>query len=423
MAASDMMLSGLIAGYSVLAISTAFPVVLLSRFIWQYHRKLDFTGAPERLPKVAVILSLRGADPHLRDCLIGLLTQNYPRYSVYIIVDSAEDPAMAVVEEVLQREHSSNVDVQVALLEQRGEQCSLKMSAQLQVLTKLGDDFEVVAFVDGDSITTRNWLRYMVTPFANCRVGATSGFRWFVPADRPFGSLVRQLYNIGGDCVFRTVFHIPWGGSLALRHSVLRESNLLSYWRKCFCEDVSLYRVLRAMDLRLEFVPAATNFNSEPIELRGTYRFIHRQIMCVRLHSVFWPVICTSGLAHNLALWIGLILLAVGLATQSRELILGIGSALAVYAFVGFSALKVSDRLVRQRENPPPHIRYGWKLIPAFVLLLAMSTYSMIASLFVRTVEWRGIRYRIEGRDRLYLLEYSAYVPPGQNVSGPLSIS
>jgi cellulose synthase/poly-beta-1,6-N-acetylglucosamine synthase-like glycosyltransferase len=43
-------------------------------------------------PKTAVILSLRGPDPFVRRCLDGLLTQDYPGYTVFIVIDHAEDP-------------------------------------------------------------------------------------------------------------------------------------------------------------------------------------------------------------------------------------------------------------------------------------------------------------------------------------------
>jgi cellulose synthase/poly-beta-1,6-N-acetylglucosamine synthase-like glycosyltransferase len=422
MVVSDVIWLALMVGYTVLAISILFPLALIYQFIWQYRRKLDLNSAPESIPRAAIILSLRGADPHLKDCLIGLLNQDYPCYSIYIIVDSAEGPAMRVITDALANKCPLNVMIQVELLKHPGEQCSLKLSAQNQVLTRLSDDFEVIVFVDADSITTKNWLRYMVAPFGNPNIGCTTGHRWFVPSDRSLGSLVRHMFNVG-LCGALYAFRIPWGGSMAVRRSVLRESTLLSDWQQCFCEDASLCRVLRELNLRLAFVPAATQFNSEPSNLRAAFQFMHRQHICGRLHSRFWPIMLTAGLAFALSFWIANALVVFALATSHGGLFASTEILLLIWAFGAFMGLKVSERVVRERESAPPYAPCGWKLIPALFLLQAILSYSLIATLFARTIEWRGIRYRIEGGERIRLLKYSPYCPPEQNVSRPLSIS
>src|SRR5439155_52717 len=52
------------------------------RFVALYRRRPAKPIADEQLPRAAVILSLRGADPSLAGCLRGLLAQNYPHYDV-----------------------------------------------------------------------------------------------------------------------------------------------------------------------------------------------------------------------------------------------------------------------------------------------------------------------------------------------------
>ncbi|MDB9335702.1 glycosyltransferase, partial [Nodularia spumigena] len=51
----------------------------------------------EQLPKTAVILCLRGADPFLPNCIEALLNQDYPEYDLKLIVDSPQDPAWQIV--------------------------------------------------------------------------------------------------------------------------------------------------------------------------------------------------------------------------------------------------------------------------------------------------------------------------------------
>ena len=87
---------------AVLAFFTLLPVAGMA-VAWGYfaYRTAKGFKPPQPLPEIAVLLPLRGADPSLEACLKGLLAQDYPTYQVHIVIDSAEDPAQAVVARVL----------------------------------------------------------------------------------------------------------------------------------------------------------------------------------------------------------------------------------------------------------------------------------------------------------------------------------
>mgnify|MGYP002625994979 CR=1 FL=1 len=65
-----------------------------------------------RLPKTAVLLSLRGADPFLSRCINGILDQDYPDFHVHIIVDRQDDPAWKVAHQIVADHGATNVDGQ-----------------------------------------------------------------------------------------------------------------------------------------------------------------------------------------------------------------------------------------------------------------------------------------------------------------------
>ena len=208
-----------------------------------------------------MILPLRGADPSLARCLTGLLRQDYPSYRLHIVIDGADDPAWAVVRDVLARE-PGGAEVSVETLIMIGERCGLKVSAQRQAIEALGDDVEAVVFADADADPAADWLRRLTAPLADRAVGAACGIRWFDPPDGAWGSLVRYLNNAA--CFSNMfVFHIPWGGSLAMRRETIRAANLIEHWSRCLCEDTSAYEPLRRAGLRVAFVPQATQFNRE----------------------------------------------------------------------------------------------------------------------------------------------------------------
>ena len=61
------------------------------------------------MPKVSVLMPVRGADPHLAATIRGVLDQDYPDFDLRIIVDSRDDPAWNVVTEFLQEAGADNV--------------------------------------------------------------------------------------------------------------------------------------------------------------------------------------------------------------------------------------------------------------------------------------------------------------------------
>lgn len=169
----------------------------------------------EELPKTAVILCLRGADPFLPNCIEALLNQDYPEYDLKLIVDSPQDPAWQIVNDTINEQGASNV--QVSPLRIIRHNCSLKCSSLLQAVSELDDSYQAIALVDADTIVHPNWLRELVSPLADPKVGATTGNRWFVPTGHYWGSLVRYIGNVS-TVVQMYLFQVPWGGTLAIQN-------------------------------------------------------------------------------------------------------------------------------------------------------------------------------------------------------------
>src|SRR5438034_3502070 len=81
------------------------------RFIKQFPPQRSALVDNDELPRVVVVLAVRGADPSLTACLQGLLEQDYPHYQIRIIIDSAEDPAWTLVHQILGREGGPPVEI------------------------------------------------------------------------------------------------------------------------------------------------------------------------------------------------------------------------------------------------------------------------------------------------------------------------
>jgi cellulose synthase/poly-beta-1,6-N-acetylglucosamine synthase-like glycosyltransferase len=403
---------------AILAFFTLLPIAAMAPawgyYAWRCRHPWPTPLAPL---EVAVILPLRGADPLLESCLAGVLAQDYPAYQVHIVIDSAQDSSQAMVARVLARGHTRNAQVHVSILRERSERRSLKLSAQRQVLTALDDAIAVVAFLDADSVPSANWLRAMVAPFADPRVGAATGIRWSAPVDAGLGTLVRHVFN-ALSFPQRYLYRIPWGGSLAVRKSALHETGLLDYWSRCFCEDTSAYGPLRAAGLRLAFVPAATQINTEPTDIAGAHYFMLRQLVCLRLHHVYWTLILCVNAATALSFLICCLAAFLGIAGAALALV-GIAAPFwklsafaiipALYVAGLIAALAVGDHLVRRTVSAPPRRVSVPKLVSAIFIALSHATYAVFKAPFLRSIAWRGITYDIEGRDRIRMRAYQPY--------------
>ena len=145
----------------------------------------------------------------------ALLKQNYPQYDLKLIIDSQEDPAWQIASQTINELKATNV--QINHLRIIRHNCSLKCSSLIQAVSDLDDSYKVVAFVDADTIVHTNWLRELVSPLTNPKVGATTGNRWYVPTGSYWGSLVRYAGNVA-TVVQMYLFGIPWGGTLAVKN-------------------------------------------------------------------------------------------------------------------------------------------------------------------------------------------------------------
>src|SRR5262249_16915997 len=147
---------------------------------------------------------------------------------------------------------------------------------------------QVIAFLDADAVPPRNWLRLLVAPFADPRVGGVTGVRWYAPERPTWGALLRHLWNAGSQPQL-AAFGLPWGGTMALHARVFREGNLVRHWQRNFADDAGAGERIRQLGLRVRTLPALTMINRESIGLQGCLRFLPRQVLGGRLDLSNWP--------------------------------------------------------------------------------------------------------------------------------------
>jgi cellulose synthase/poly-beta-1,6-N-acetylglucosamine synthase-like glycosyltransferase len=214
---------------------------------WRPASKPDTT-----LPWVTVVLSLRGSDPFLRDCLDALVQLDYEPYDIRVVVDRPNDSASEIVQ--TWRDAYPDRPIAIEFLTSRATTCSLKCAALVQVITSLRPETDIVAFLDADVIPHATWLQELVAPFEDRMVGAVSGCRWYLPSSESFGAILRSQWNSGATAIM--VFNnIAWGGCLALRKSAIHPARIVERWKTALTEDIMLSNIIRHANLKLRIVP------------------------------------------------------------------------------------------------------------------------------------------------------------------------
>ena len=398
----------------ILALLAAIQAVLAVIFIRLFYKALDPISDTE-LPMVSILLSLRGADPHLAVGLRRLIDQNYPRYDIRIVVDQQNDPAWHVVQQAMSEAKTHRTFVSV--LHKPLETCSLKCSALVQLARDLPEDTEVVVLADADLVSHADWLRELVSPLSDPKVGATHGNRWFWPAEARWGSLVRYLWNVAA-VVPMYFCHIPWGGTFAIRARILRESGLLDKWSRAVVEDAPVRTALEDHGLSVRFVPMLMMVNREECGLPFSLDFIKRQLTWTKIYHPRWAAVVLHAFSTSF-MFLGAIaaipvMLLTGNSVAAAITVAGVLSyLLAMMGLIGLLEAGVRHVIRRRGELP---LKFGWPMVLRLPIAIPLTQLihflAVLLAMFRRHVAWRGVVYEVRGPWNIRMLNYKPFEQP-----------
>jgi cellulose synthase/poly-beta-1,6-N-acetylglucosamine synthase-like glycosyltransferase len=398
-----------------IALGTLVGLALMqSIYVWLHCRFLQSNVTAEFdesfVPKVAIVLCLRGSDPSLVGCLGGLVQQDYPNYEIHVVADDKQDPALETVREFFSsQEHPPTILV----LTEHSESRSLKCSAIIGAISELDDSIEVVALIDADAVADRNWLKDLVRPLADNSIGATTGNRWFEPESKNFAAEVRQAWNAAAICQM-TFYSIPWGGSLAIKRSTIDQCRLLDHWSSSFCEDTMLTRILKANQLRMVRVPDVVLANEESATMAGTFRWIVRQLLTVRLYHRDWPLVFAHGIFLGFC-WVAVPIAMVWLFFNGETKLGGLLLLAFLLFEIGYAGLFAAIRganlrAIHRTSSTVPRVRSSGAGMPAILVTQLLYPVAVLTAATAKNVSWRGIDYAIGPGNKVKMLGYRPYL-------------
>jgi cellulose synthase/poly-beta-1,6-N-acetylglucosamine synthase-like glycosyltransferase len=361
---------------------------------------------PDFKPPVSVIAPVRGLDRGLRDNLAALFGQDYPSYEIIFVTDSAEDPALAMIEEVRAAQGPGSHARARALVAGAAVESGQKVHNLRVAVGRIDSSSEVLAFVDSDARVRNGWLRSLVAPLSDGGVGAATGYRWFIPVEGGIASHLRAVWNasIASALGHRAERNFCWGGSTAIRRETFERLNMLERWRGALSDDFALMRALREAGLPIHFVPECLTPSLEDCGFRELIEFTTRQLKITRVYAPhFWKAVLLGSLLF-VTVFFG------GLALVVTRAALGHSFLAPLLALV--FALGVGKAYVRWRAVLLPlaayekELRRGlWAHLLLWPLASALYLYNALAAAFSRRINWRGITYELKSPTETVIID------------------
>jgi cellulose synthase/poly-beta-1,6-N-acetylglucosamine synthase-like glycosyltransferase len=376
----------------------------LRRFPWR-----TFIGREQRqprdpyTPKVTLILPCKGVDPGFEQNVRSILDQEYPDFEVLFVTATEDDAARIALKSILHNYPGRTVSLLVAgIRPDRSE----KLNNQLCALASVRPDTEVFVFVDSDVRAHPEFLRSLVEPLNEAEIGATTGFRWYIPAKGGFGSYLRATWNMGGVPLLADgSLAYAWGGAMAIKRETFERAGIAQRWETALTDDFPLTDGVKTLRLAVHFVPQCLVVSREDSTLWQTVEWTNRQTIICRVYNpCLWRIIFTSYAVQALAFVAG-----VGFVTAAALAAVRVPWLALALLFCAIPAQGAFGLLLWRmvRTNLLPEIG-GWRqafkhaaLVPAAILLIF---FNSVFSLCTRVILWRGVRYRLLSTQRTEVL-------------------
>jgi len=369
---------------AALACWFGFQSLLNGRRFAAYVRRETSRPLPEFHPFVSVIAPTRGVEPGFAENVQPLMVQDYPAYEVLFVFDDPNDAALQIVKQLGGR----------IVISGPAKDTGQKVHNLIAAVQAIDSRCEVIVFVDTDARPAKDWLRKLVAPLSDENVGASSGYRWFIPERGGIASRLRGVWNasiasaLGAD----TQKNFCWGGSTAIRRLTFERLNVVDHWAGTVSDDFTITHVLKEAKLPIHFTPNCLVPSVGDCDFRELLEFTTRQIKITRVYAphLWLPLMLGSGLFT--IVFFGGIVLSVVTGSVSAHVIVAILFLLgAAKAWIRWRAITVA-----LAEHKPRLNRDLWAHVFLWPFASLLYFYNTILAAFSRRIRWRGITYELK---------------------------
>ncbi len=179
-----------------------FVYYLIATFSsWRYFRQSAIARGSAFTPPVSVLKPIRGLDPDARENLASFCRLDYPEYEIVFCVDPDDEAVLAVLEDLTRNFPRCRIRV----LYGSGR---VATNDKVAKLARLVNDaaYEVVVISDSDVRVRPDYLRRVVEPLRDPKVGAVTCF--YLPTE--LGTFTDHLQSVGMASDFYAGVLVAW---------------------------------------------------------------------------------------------------------------------------------------------------------------------------------------------------------------------
>lgn len=169
---------------------------------WAYFRRAPKNRPVSAFtPPVSNLKPIRGMDPGAYENFASFCRQDYPEYEIVFCVDGREDPVLPVIEKLMRDFPQRRIRV----LFGSGRVATNDKVAKLARMASEAA-YEVVVVSDSDVRVQPDYLRSVVAPLADPKIGAVTCF--YIPEDDP--TFAGRLQSMGMFSDFYAGILVDW---------------------------------------------------------------------------------------------------------------------------------------------------------------------------------------------------------------------
>ena len=371
----------------MILVAVALELMLYARLLLGGGRAIRSDDAiqdsPGGWPAAAMVVPVAGVTPSTRDALRSLLAQDYPDYEVVFSLQDDADPAAPLAEKLIR-----GVSRGQLVLAGKTASCSQKNRNILAGLKAVRTTPEVLVLCDSTRLAPSGFLRALVAPIARGEARVTSGYHHVAFEGSGILGPARAV-TVLILYLTKTVrsMNQPWGGAMAIRRELFEELGVGEIWGSTVVDDVTLAG--RLTEAGIPTVLSRGACLSTPVVHDSVSAYIHwldRQWLYLKF--VFPLQWLFAGINQHILAVLSIVSPAAGIAFAA-----GGASPIQGISAIVFLAGVLCFGLALRRLHPRPGNRARW--LAAIFLAIWMSSWSHMRTLFARTVDWKGVRYRV----------------------------
>jgi ceramide glucosyltransferase len=367
--------------------------------LWQgvqwlaYARRRANTDPGFYAPRTAVICPCRGLELGLERNLTALTEFDHQNYEIFFALASESDPAYSIVKRVAT---TSRTKAHIVIAD-KPENCGEKVNNLRAAVEQLTPDFEFLTFADSDGRPGKSWLKRLVAPLNDSRIGATTTMRWFIPNTSNIPTALLAAWNAPVVTMLSEKGkNFCWGGGTAIRRSVFDQAGVIEEWRNSVSDDWSMTRALQRAGRSIMFLPECLTLSYVETNFENLREFTNRQILITKVYAQeTWM----TGFATHALYCLTLIL---GVSLTLGDLIATVPAfhvATLTFLPVLLGVIRSGLRLAGVTEVLPAVrsqiMAQAWIYLLLTAVIPFLYLVNFVTSLITRKIRWRGTTYEL----------------------------